>query len=286
MAERLHQNMNANKCACNEQDHCEEKHTVCIHTRKIFDSCKDKDCIEDLRFYPTQCGQEILNRALSVKGCKAELLYTYIDVEPVCFNRGYYTVDLRFFYRVTLNAYCSHPRPVEVEGLCVFDKRVVLFGSEGSAKIFSSRMKVDGLDRQLMEKNNCPIAVVEAVDPIVLDAKLVERCDCRRCCDCEICEIPQCVCQCFDSDLTMGNDNRIAFVTLGQFSLVRLERDTQLCIPVIDYCMPEKDCSGGCNPEDPCELFSNICFPMGEFFPPSCIEKPRDYEGAKCYCNK
>ena len=28
------------------------REAVCIHTRKIFDSCKDKDCLEDLRFYP------------------------------------------------------------------------------------------------------------------------------------------------------------------------------------------------------------------------------------------
>ena len=29
------------------------REAVCIHTRKIFDSCRDKDCIEDLRVYPT-----------------------------------------------------------------------------------------------------------------------------------------------------------------------------------------------------------------------------------------
>ena len=94
------------------------KEAVCIHTKKIYDSCRDKDCIEDLRFYPTAAGQDILNRAQTVKGGKAELLYTYINVEPVVFNRGFYTVDMRFFYRVTLNAYCSCPRPIEVEGLC------------------------------------------------------------------------------------------------------------------------------------------------------------------------
>jgi len=153
------------------KENCE---AVCIHTKKIFDSCRDKDCIEDLRFYPTMAGQDVLSRAQTVKGGKAELLYTYIDVEPVVFNRGFYTVDMRFFYRVTLNAYCSCPRPVEVEGLCVFDKRVILFGSEGNAKIFSSEMRVDCMDRQLLEQSNLPTAVVETVDPIVLDAKLVE----------------------------------------------------------------------------------------------------------------
>ena len=265
---------------------------VCIHTKKIYDSCRDKDCIEDLRFYPTACGQDVLNRAQTVKGGKAELLYTYINVEPVVFNRGFYTIDMRFFYRVTLNAYCANPRPIEVEGLCVFDKRVILFGSEGSAKIFSSKVRIDGLDRQLLEQSNMPIAVVEAVDPIVLDAKLVECCE-NRCCDCDICEIPPCICQCFGCDLTMGDDYRRAFVTLGQFSIIRLERDSQLLMPVFDYCMPDKDCNSGagcgcgccCGCEDPCDLFQNIKFPVNQFFPPNCLSNPRDYECTKQYCN-
>ena len=71
-------------------------------------------------------------------GC-AELLYAYIDVEPVGFNRGFYTVDVRYFYRVTADAFVGAARPVEISGLCVFDKRVILFGSEGSAKVFSSQ---------------------------------------------------------------------------------------------------------------------------------------------------
>jgi len=242
---------------------------VCIHTKKIYDSCRDKDCIEDLRFYPTLCGQDVLNRAQTVKGGRAELLYVYTDVEPVAFNRGFYTVDMRFFYRVTLNAYCACPRPVEVDGLCVFDKRVILFGSEGSAKIFTSAMRADGLDRQLLERSNLPEAVVEAVDPIVLDVKLVDSCECR-CCDCDLCEIPACVCQCFGDELTVGGDCRRVLVTLGQFSIVRLERDSQLLMPVFDYCLPDKECANGCGvKEDPCELFQSISFPVEQFFPPN-----------------
>ena len=139
------------------------REAVCIHTRKIYDSCRDKDCIEDLRFYPTMAGQDVLSRAQTVKGGKAELLYTYINVEPVVFNRGFYTVDMRFFYRVTLNAYCSCPRPIEVEGLCVFDKRAILFGSEGNAKIFSSELRTGEPDLQLTSRSNLPIAVVEII---------------------------------------------------------------------------------------------------------------------------
>lgn len=36
------------------QDSCGIREAVCIHTKKIYDSCRDKDCIEDLRVYPTR----------------------------------------------------------------------------------------------------------------------------------------------------------------------------------------------------------------------------------------
>ena len=63
------------------------RESVCIHTKKIFDSCRDKDCVESLRFYPTQAAQEVLSTAQIIKGGCAELLYVYTDVEPITFNR-------------------------------------------------------------------------------------------------------------------------------------------------------------------------------------------------------
>ena len=122
------------------------RESVCIHTRKIFDSCRDKDCVEDLRFYPTASAMELLSGCQMVRGGTAELLYVYTDVEPVTFNRGFYSIDMRFFYRVTLQVGTGTPRCAGAEGLCVFDKRCILFGSEGSAKIFSSDTVIDELD--------------------------------------------------------------------------------------------------------------------------------------------
>ena len=262
---------------------------VCINTKKIFDSCRDQDCIEDLRFYPVACGQDIINNAVSVKGARAELLHVYTDVEPIHFNRGFYTVDLRYFYRVTLQVCCSCARPAEVEGLCVFGKRVILFGSEGGAKVFTSDTCLGSMDSGSIEKSNLPTAVVEAVDPIVLDTKLVDACE-RRCCDCDLCEIPHCICDCFDCELCSGEQGKRVFVTLGQFSIVRLERDTQLLIPTYSYCVPEKECTcgSGCCGADPCELFRSIALPVNEFFPPNALEQKCDYEGAKhtCCCSK
>ena len=264
------------------QDSCGIREAVCIHTKKIYDSCRDKDCIEDLRVYPTRASQAVIDRALSVRGGRAELLQAYIDVEPASYNRGFYSVDIRYYYRITAEAFVGGSRPAESCGLAVFDKRVLLFGSEGSAKIFSSRYYPDGADCQVLGRSNLPEAVVEAVDPIVLNLKLLDPCDL-------VCPGPRPAPGGewgagkgptrpgggggFDCDLAFDGGCRRLYVTLGQFSMVRLERDSQLLIPMYDYCMPTRECAGGDEEgdEDPCEIFRQIRFPVGEFFPPSTL---------------
>ena len=180
------------------------REAVCIHTRKIFDACRDKDCVEDLRVYPTVSSQTKLDSALSVRPRSAELLCADVRVKEITFNKGYYTVDVTYFYRVRGETF---PGCEPVSGLAIFDKRVMLFGSQASVKMFAS----DG--------GGC---------------------------------------------------------ALGQFSIIRLERDTQLLIPAYDYCMPDKACQGS-SEDDPCSMFSRIHFPIDEFFPPDCITPDADY---------
>ncbi len=259
------------------------REAVCIHTRKIFDSCRDKDCIEDLRLYPTANCQAVIDRAISIKAGRAELLYAYIDVEPVGFNRGFYTVDVRYFYRVTADAFVGAARPVPVCGLAVFDKRAILFGSEGSAKVFSSNRAARDLDSQNLVSTNLPVAVVEAVDPLILGMKLVDPCDPPACDCCDVCDIPAGIAGCFPGDLCMSGEGKRVYVTLGQFSIIRLERDSQLLIPAYDYCMPSKECTGG-SEEDPCSIFRQVQFPTEEFFPPNTITAPEGYQETKNYC--
>lgn len=263
------------------------REAVCIHTKKIYDSCRDKDCIEDLRLYPTRNDQAIIDRAISIKAGRAELLYAYIDVEPVGFNRGFYTVDVRYFYRVTADAFVGASRPVPICGLAVFDKRAILFGSEGAAKVFSSESVMGGMDQQNLLKSNLPTAVVEAVDPLILSMKLVDRCE-RTCCECDCNEIPNCVGSCFAGDLYFGGEGRRVYMTLGQFSLIRLERDSQLLIPAYDYCIPSKECDNSCSEDDPCEIFRKVQFPMDEFFPPNSVAPPdggQDTSSCGCGCS-
>ena len=259
------------------------REAVCIHTRKIFDSCRDKDCVEDLRLYPTQSSQAALDRAISLKAGQAELLYAYIDVEPVSFHRGFYTVDVRYFYRITADAFVGTARPVAISGLAVFDKRAILFGSEGNAKVFSSKTVLDGYDRPETVRSSLPSAVVECVDPLILGMKLVDPCECRICDCCDGADIPEAIAGCFSDALSFSGEGKRVYVTLGQFSIIRLERDSQLLIPAYDYCVPQKECPGG-GEEDPCAVFRRVQFPVEEFFPPNTVNQCSDYQEARSCC--
>lgn len=59
------------------------RQAMSIHTRKITDSCRDKDCIEDLPVYLTAGSQAILDTGVGTRVRSAELISTYIDVESV-----------------------------------------------------------------------------------------------------------------------------------------------------------------------------------------------------------
>lgn len=212
----------------------------------------------------------------------AELLWVYIDVESVPFNRGFYAVDVKYFYRITADAFNAVGRSKEICGLAAFDRRSILFGSEGGARIFSSKFVSGEPDIQACERSNMPIAVVEVVDPIILSAKIVDRHHSCGCCCCPITEVPSGLGAAFDDDIMLHDDCKRLFVTLGQFSIIRLERDIQLLMPAYDICMPEKECSGTSpsGEEDPCETFSQFEFPIDEFFPP----KNKGNKGMGCDC--
>ena len=245
------------------------REAVCIHTRKIFDSCRSKDCIEDLRVYPTTGSQVYIDSALSVRAKSAELLYADVNVEAITFNNGYYTIDITYYYRITGE---TSPGGNTITGLAIFTKRVMLCGGVGTAKTFSSDpMALAG------EADGLPIASVEAVDPIALYLKLVDTAQCV-CPETQQPDIPAYILARFGDTIVTTDTAKRLYVTLGQFTIVRLERDTQLLIPAYDYCIPEKDCPGGSCQDDPCTIFSQIRFPVEEFFPQACA--PND-----CSCS-
>ena len=239
------------------------RNALSIHTRKITDSCRDKDCIEDLRVSLTRESQAILDTAAGAKVRSAELVYTSIDVTPVAFNQNHYCIDLTFYYKILADGLVGSCRPASLCGLALFSKRAVLCGENSGAHIFRSDVSGEcGCNQSL------PTAVVEVLDPMVLSSRVVSACVQ----DAATLQIPAAVKGVFDDDLVLGGDNQRLYVTLGQFSIIRLERDAQLIVPVLDYSIPTKECcdNPGCAAEDPCEVFSRIPFPTAQFTPSSC----------------
>ena len=266
---------------CTPEDSCQ---ALSVHTRKITDSCRDKDCIEDLRVYLTRNSQTILDTAAGAKVRSADLLYAYIDVEPVAFDRNHYCIDVTFYYRILADAIVGTARPAVLYGLAVFSKRAVLCGEDSKAHIFTSDTRLDQLDGISDYGTNLPTAVVEVLDPMVLNSKVKEICDCQGQDACAV-QIPAGIRDRFDEELVLSGDRRRLFVTLGQFSIIRLERSAQLVVPVLDYSIPTKECcdsAGGCV-EDPCDMFSRIPFPAAQFAPRDCDRRENCENSGNCY---
>ena len=194
----------------------------------------------------------------------------------MAFDRNHYCIDVTFYYRVLADATVGNCRPAALHGLAVFSKRAVLCGEDSKAHVFTSDTVISGPDGITRYSANRPTAVVEVLDPMVLSSKVTECCDCK-CKDCAVAQIPAAILGIFDEELVLSGETRRLLVTLGQFSLIRLERDAQLVVPVLEYSLPTKECcdAGGCA-EDPCEMFSRIPFPVQQFAPRGCDGKDKE----------
>ncbi len=252
---------------------CKFKDEVCINVQRIYDTCKDKDCFADLRVYLNPQDQKVIDNAINVRTHKSELIWTSVDLDPVPFNKGFYSVNIMFFFLLEFEVYTGVGRPIIVEGLASCNKTVILFGSEGNSVTYSSRSSEDNNIRHTKSTKNLPIAQVDVVDPIVLNAKTVPANSKICCCETDLQSIPECVLCCFDEGLT-SNSERNLIVTIGVFSIVRIVREVQMLVPSAEFCLPDKECRP-IDEEEPCNYFERLSFPTNEFFPP-------DYKNCGC----
>mgnify|MGYP004470757947 FL=1 len=245
------------------------KESVCIDAYRVYDSCADKDCLENLRVNFSEAAQHVIDQATSVRAKDVNVITTYIDLEAIPFRKGYYSVDMTFFFEVELEAFVAPTvMPASVSGLCVFNKKVVLYGSEGNVRIFTSDYVANDSDIQNMSSRNLPNATVQVADPVALSAKL---CDPRDCSRQPQCRVPECICRRFGGEFVRSNSvSKTVAVTLGLFTIVQIERNVQMRIPAYDFCIPKKECVT--STDNPCDLFSRIEFPTEEFFPPRTLD--------------
>ena len=264
---------------------------VCVESNRILDSCRDRDCYENLKVFLTDLGQEIIEHTTQIRVKDACIAWTYIGIDPVRFNRGFYTVHIRFYVKLIFEACVCAGRSQEFDGIAVLEKQVVLFGGDSSVSIF--RSSSDGSSfcaepEPCYKERSVPTAVVEAVEPIVLGAKVLEPvCHEPVCCCCCACDIPQSIAGCLSGPICGGCDGggeregRRLVVSLGIFSLVRLVRPAQYLINAAEFIIPDKECVSA-TPDDPCELFRSMAFPVSEFSPSPMPLPTADRKGCGC----
>lgn len=236
------------------------KEAVCIDAMRVFDSCSSQDCLEDLLLSFDETAQTAIDDAQYIK-CKCiEVTGTGFVIDPVPFNRGFYTVDVTYTFRAEIEAYsCVTEPPVVVYGTTTSNKRVILFGSDGSTQRFmSNSTALPALPAPTSGCSACcdngtlPVAGVSIAPPMCLDADLNRNAG--------------------DED----QENTVT-VTVGIFAIIQLMRPVPILIPAYDYGVPESDCPT--ESDTPCELFAKIQFPTSEFFP-----QGLDSEQSSCGC--
>ena len=268
---------NEGRLECDDRDYFKE--AVCIDAMRIYDSCSDKDCLEDIRVLFSREGQELVDDATNVRIKDVSVITAYLDLQPIPFNKGFYSVDMTFFFDVSLelfNGTTSCPTPVS--GVSVFNKKVVLYGSEGNVKMFTSTDQCGEITDQ-QDATVLPRATVQVAEPVALSARLCDR-PLKNCCE-PCCRVPDCICRRYGGGLVSDPEGNYVYVTIGLFSIVQIVRNVQMLIPAYDFCIPEKECVT--SSDNPCDLFRRIDFPTDEFFPPRATDLG---EGGNCGCGR
>lgn len=235
------------------------KEAVSIEAQRIFDTCSERDCVQDLTVV-LDSGCVLGDNITVVKTRCVEVSNVCIAVDSVPFKCGYYAVDITYTFKITMDAYeqtCTD-EIITLRGSAVWNKRVILYGSKGNIKTFSSDDTVSGETDSCCRIINMPKVTVSVVEPIALETNI----SCLKISP--ACDTPT---------ITRG-----ITVTLGLFSVIQLTRPVSLLIPTYDYCIPSKEC---CTPaESPQEVFGRIEFPTEEFFPVShSIDVPQEDYG-------
>ena len=242
----------------NELPNTDSVSAVPVKLDRVFDSCSDKDCITNLQV-SLECGGELPPQYTSVKTRCVSIDNICMTVEPIPFNRGYYTVDITYSFGVELLCYTrSCDPPAVLRGTASASKSVILYGSESNTKTFFSNGAHIGDTNACCETENLPTASCRCVDPIALETR--------------ICVLPPfphpgALLSQDIPEQPAAAPRRTVMLTLGVFSVVELTRPVTVMVSAYPYQVPSKPCAA--DTDSPCEVFSRLNFPTEEFSPAS-----------------
>lgn len=234
---------------------------VPIKVDRVFDSCSDRDCLSNVQVLLDS--GELASNVTLVKSRCVKVSDICMNIEPVPFNRGFFSIDLTYTFQVELMAYeraCGSP--TLLTGTAYAGKNVILYGGESSSKTFFSTGKSQKNEEDCCESINLPTAAVQVVEPIALETRIGMV-------------YPS------SSEESSAVPVRTVIMTLGLFSVVELFRPVTILVPTYEYTIPTKECRA--DTESPCAVFDKIRFPAEEFSPSS-VDGIGDAFSSDCVC--
>ncbi len=239
-----------------ENGNAQRRREFSVHTMEITDACREKDIIENLRVFPCVSSQPCVESACCIHPGLAEIIHADINVDALGIRKGFFKLNIRFYYRILAEI---RPGETRIKGLALFDKTVILFGGESKAKTFVSDISSE-CNYIIKSK---PRAVIEALEPIILNMRISESP-----LDTESGSpvyIPESVASDMGEGVALSGKGKRLYVSLGQFSTIRLERDTLLSLSEARYFSPNEQglCMGE---DDPRAIFEKTDFPADEFW--------------------
>lgn len=259
----------------------------CIDTYRIYDSCRNQECLENLKILLCEEGQRIVDSASAIRVKSIRVLWTQIQSDEMPFHPGYYQINIRYYFHCVLDCCTGIGTGQDVAGVCVYDKSVILFGGDGNVSVFQSEIPVSSFcpagTEAVHSGTNLPRAVVEVANPVALRLNVLDYDAAQNFgnCACTVEQIPETVKKYFSGSFSKAScENKVCFLSLGIFSIVRIERPAQLVVPACDCCIPEEGREYDLPYTDPCSLFLSMDFPVSQFYPD--LKSPENQSSAHC----
>ena len=60
------------------------RESICIDTNRVLDSCRDRDCFENVRVYLSKFGNEILERTGAIRAKSAHIRRSLVNLGVKC----------------------------------------------------------------------------------------------------------------------------------------------------------------------------------------------------------
>jgi hypothetical protein len=246
----------------------------CIIALKIYDSCRQQDCLTEKQIGPARSAEHVCigddhihegdiidppdNAAsVTIDFLKVKKIII-VDKKPNPFKNGFWDIDLKYVFEYRLTFREADGTVIGcIRANSIFNKRLTLFGSVGSDLAFSTDLFKPFGDNTIDSE---PFIMTEA-KAVALNAELNHgRHNHRGTSEKDHYDQPK-----------PANE---VLVTIGLFSIIKLFRIVNLTVESKGFCVPE-ECEE-ISPQNPCEFFEKLDFPLDIFAPP---QKPEFLAG-------